>query len=195
MEKKRRIIIAIVALVLIAALFTEFWLTRFRYDKVASPWGAASVQQPMRTNRWTGDVDFLTVHGWQRATGPSPPQQTSAEALREKFRILTESEIKQLECTAQISQGYLNVTVYNKTRLNLHGMRVRVDVALPGQTPPRISREFLVSANSPIAWLQTGTLVAHVGSELELRYLTVNGHSDQEKLNWVILEVVCANQD
>ena len=194
MEKKRRIIVASVA-VLIACLFTAFWLTRFRYDKVASPWGAASGQHSMRTNRWTGDVDFLTVHGWQRAIGPSPPQQTPEEALREPFRMLTDSEVKQLECTAQISQGYLHVTAYNKTRLNLHGMRVRVEVALPGQTPPRISREFLVSANSPIGWLQTGTLAAHVGSELELRRFTVNGHSDQEKLNWVILEVVCENQD
>lgn len=172
MEKKRLILKASIALTSMTVLVIAYWLTRFRYDKL--------VQTTTRTNIWTGSVEFLTEHGWRKATDPIPETPPKV-SLRDRMQMLPDAEYNQMECTASISAGRLTVTLYNKSKWNICEMMVHVDVIGSDPAKPRISRDFIVTADSPVGWLQTGKLTAFVGDEVEPRQL--------EKLEWKWMKV------
>ena len=64
-------------LLCILALITSFyfglfvWPTPWRYDRIG--------KTPIRTNRVTGEVEYLNLQGWQPALPPLDVRRTAAE--------------------------------------------------------------------------------------------------------------------
>lgn len=84
--------------VVLAVLFLAYvWPTLYKYDHLG--------QIPVRTNRFTGAVERLTLDGWLEGGGAVTPQGDEE---------LPQAELEKIKCAFEVTTyGYLKCQAYN----------------------------------------------------------------------------------
>lgn len=124
--------VAGVAVAVFSAVFSVFvWPTRYRYDELA---GAGGVKVPVRTDRFTSEVQILTPSGWVRedAAPPAVAKSSSADDMPQPFDL---KEVWQLrDGRLSLGDAYRPPTVelYNPFK-NCHIKSLTISVTIAGE--------------------------------------------------------------
>jgi hypothetical protein len=102
------------AVVVLAVLFLAYvWPTPYKYDRLG--------QIPVRTNRFTGAVERLTLNGWVQGGAPS-----LSSTQVDKEEQIPGAELEKIKCAYEVTNyGYLKCEAYNGSEWRVKELTAR----------------------------------------------------------------------